>query len=247
MLLDELTSLGLNKNEAKVYLALLELGSSSISELAKIAEINRTVAYSVIEQLLNKELVIESITGKKKTYSSEPPEKLKSLLKQKLKKLDEIYPELSLLLNQTKTKPVIKFFTGVEGIKRAYRLSLAAETNDLIGFTGFSVLTEASKAIDTFWKKEYIPQRKKLKKLARLIIPDNQVGKKYAAENKNHFRETKFVPSSTYDFELDLFMFDNTVIFISYTPKEEFALIINSESVAKTLKMIWQIVWTTGY
>ncbi|MCX6739840.1 MAG: hypothetical protein NTZ49_01260 [Candidatus Parcubacteria bacterium] len=61
-----LTNLGLNDKESKVYLACLELGTSSILEIAKKSGVNRGTIYYIIEELKQKQLI--SQTTKKKRY-----------------------------------------------------------------------------------------------------------------------------------------------------------------------------------
>ena len=54
---ERLAVFGLSAKEAKVYLALLELGPSTMTEVARVANINRTTGYPVLETLAAKGLV----------------------------------------------------------------------------------------------------------------------------------------------------------------------------------------------
>ena len=47
---EKLTSLGLQDNEARVYLALLELGRGNVTEVSKAAGLNRTSGYDILER-----------------------------------------------------------------------------------------------------------------------------------------------------------------------------------------------------
>ncbi|MDP2917995.1 MAG: helix-turn-helix domain-containing protein, partial [bacterium] len=53
----QLTNLGLSDKEAACYLALLELGPSTVSEIAGLAKINRTTGYDILESLANYGLI----------------------------------------------------------------------------------------------------------------------------------------------------------------------------------------------
>ena len=53
----ELLDLGFNKNEIKVYLALLKLGVSSVSEISKTSNVDRTLIYGILDKLIEKGLV----------------------------------------------------------------------------------------------------------------------------------------------------------------------------------------------
>lgn len=50
-MLAQLKHIGLSENEAKVYLAMLELGPSPMLEIAAKAGINRPTAYAQLEAL----------------------------------------------------------------------------------------------------------------------------------------------------------------------------------------------------
>ncbi len=81
-----LVSLGFSEKEANVYLALLELGSRTVSPIARSANINRTTAYDILETLVAKGLV--SISGKEpvQEYVAESPEKVLKLIEEELNK-----------------------------------------------------------------------------------------------------------------------------------------------------------------
>jgi sugar-specific transcriptional regulator TrmB len=61
----ELTKLGLTEGEAKVYLALLKLGSSTVGPIVKKSKVAYSNIYEVLERLISKGLV--SFIKKEKT------------------------------------------------------------------------------------------------------------------------------------------------------------------------------------
>lgn len=243
----ELKNIGLSDEEAAVYTAALELGPATVLEIARKTGLNRTTLYGVTERLTEKRLLVRSLAEKRTLYVAEPPEKLSLLLKERLSKLDELLPELLLLGRGRTFKPKVKYLEGLEGIKNVYRESLQSKEKTLLGFVGIERLTVKSNLLTHFWEKEYIPERKKRQLFGRLIVPDNAEGRAFKSKDAVSSRECRLVPASSYNFEGEIFMFENTVAFISYTEEEEFALLIESKAIAKTLKMIWQIVWNAGY
>mgnify|MGYP001587379715 FL=1 len=78
-----LVELGLTENEARVYVALVELGESPASAVARKARVNRSVAYSTLESLLGKGLCSFVIKGGVKVFVPSPPERLLSWLQEK--------------------------------------------------------------------------------------------------------------------------------------------------------------------
>ena len=97
-MLEQLKNIGLSDNEAKVYLAMLELGPSSVVDIARKAEINRPTAYVQIEFLKKRGLVSTQTKGKKQLYIAESPEHLGGLLDSQLHEISINKETLSGLL-----------------------------------------------------------------------------------------------------------------------------------------------------
>ena len=52
-----LTEIGLNEKQAKVYLAVLELGGSKVTEIAALSKVHRVTVYDILKSLMEKGLV----------------------------------------------------------------------------------------------------------------------------------------------------------------------------------------------
>ena len=76
MLNDKLEKFGLSNKEAKVYLSLLELGTSVVSDVAKKSQINRSTAYVLLESLAKHGLVSISERKNVRLYTPAPPERI---------------------------------------------------------------------------------------------------------------------------------------------------------------------------
>jgi len=63
-----LEGIGLSEKEVAVYLALLELGSGTVSKISRYAGINRTTGYDILDSLANKGLA--NISGNKPIRSA---------------------------------------------------------------------------------------------------------------------------------------------------------------------------------
>lgn len=243
----ELKEIGLLEDEAAVYTAGLELGPATVLEIARKTGLNRTTLYGVTERLMEKRLLTKSVAGRRTLYVAEPPEKLTLLLKDRLAKLNDLLPELLSLGRNGVHKPKIKYYEGLEGIKSVYRDSLGSKEKMVYAFVGVEKLNVRSNDLSDFWNGEYRMGRQRNGIRGRVIIPDNAEGHAFKAKDETSNRESRLVPAANYNFEGEVLMFDDVVCFISYTENEEFALSLESKSIAKTLRMIWQIVWNVGY
>jgi len=75
---------GLSTLQAKVYIALLRLGTTQVGELCSVSEVARPEVYRILHELIDKDLVNRNLTSPT-TYTAVEPERVKSLLIGKVK------------------------------------------------------------------------------------------------------------------------------------------------------------------
>ena len=129
--------IGLDKHEAKIYKTLLEMGTSTVTEITKKAGITRTLGYVVLEKLAEQGLVNRaSGQGKKIHYAAQHPRRLAQYVEnrrnqweRRLKDIEHVLPDL-VSIYKIVDKPIIRFQEGLEGAKSIYQESL--ETKDTI-------------------------------------------------------------------------------------------------------------------
>src|SRR3989338_5287460 len=109
MLLTKLNELGLTSDEAKVYLAVLELGGSYVSAIAKKSRTHRVVCYKILDDLAAKGLVSSFMKNKIKYYAVENPRTLVNQQEEKLKLAKNLLPELFSITNALAYKPKIQY------------------------------------------------------------------------------------------------------------------------------------------
>jgi len=83
MIEQTLKSIGLTGGEIKVYLALLELGTSSVGKIIKRSGISGSKTYEVLDRLSNKGLVNSIIKNNVKYFEPSSPDKILSYLEEK--------------------------------------------------------------------------------------------------------------------------------------------------------------------
>ncbi|MFH1456962.1 MAG: helix-turn-helix domain-containing protein [Patescibacteria group bacterium] len=251
LLLEKIESLGLQHNEALVYLALLELGRGTVSQISKVAHLNRTTGYDILERLSLYGIANRLVSGKKKIYITEPPSRLKTYLQTKkniaernLEKVDDFLPDLQSLY-KTDLKPSIKFFEGFEGIDNIYKHTLGAKS------TIYSILDldQYLPDLDEFGK-EHIAARTRLKIKEKALVRKTNTAVDYykdvysgSAEKKKmtEYRwlehEFPFSPAA------EIMIYDDIVIGVLFKPGEKSAFEIKSQSYANSLKVLFEIVW----
>jgi sugar-specific transcriptional regulator TrmB len=237
-----LLNLGFSQKEASVYLALLELGQRTVSPIGRLAGINRTTAYDILEGLSAKGLV--SVSGKEpvQEYVAESPEKILKLLDEQLKKDQTNLQQAQNLVPQLKSmhnisdRPRVKFYEGTEGLKQVYEDTLTAKETIL----AYANVNEMHKALPDYFPKYY--QRRTKKGIhIRAVLPSNEAGIERANQDKEEARESALVPPDKYYFSPEINIYDNKVMIASW--KEKLGIIIESKEIAEAMKTIFVLAW----
>lgn len=240
---EKLINYGMSPKEARVYLTLLEIGTSLVTDVAKKADINRSTAYVVLESLAKNGLV--SITERKniRLYTPAPPERIILNLennKNKYEKLagsaKSLLPQLKSIYSASGPKPKIQIFEGTEGIKTAYEDTLTSKET----IRAFASIESMHFMLPGYFPEYYKRRAGKGIKI-RSIFPDTLEARERIKNNKEEKREAILVPKEKYSFTPEINIYDNKVVFMSL--KERFALIIESEELADALKKSFEIAW----
>ncbi len=246
MLYQELKQIGLTENQAKVYLAALELGEASVLDIAKKSGVNRVTCYQALEKLAEEGLVREFKVKGKTRFAAEMPKKLlENLLDRRINTerqivtIEKILPELESIYNYSEVKPKIRFYQGLEGLKTVYNDTLT-EGKEILAFTAYH---KADKELARWLDKYYIPERVKRGIFAKVIAPTSDFAKKYQQADKKHKRETLLIPVSKFPLSIEINIYGHKVAIISFVKKEMMAVVIESKEVASTFRLIFQLAW----
>ncbi len=237
-----LQKLGLNKKEADLYISFLGMGSGKVSEIAKRAGINRTSAYDILASLSQKGLV--SISGKepKQEYRCEDPDQILKFLKHNIERKEEDYRYAQILLPELKsmyksgTRPQVRFYEGIEGMKQVYEDTLTASGP----FVAMASYDDMHKTLKGYFPQYY--RRRAAKGLfVRGIVPATELAYERKLLNKLEARELALVPKEIFDISPDIEIYDNKVMIASW--KEELGIIIESQEIADALKKLFELAW----
>lgn len=236
-------ALGLPAKEGAVYLALLELGASNVSAIAKAAGLNRTTAYDILEQLNVKGLV--SIVGdrKKRTYSAEHPdtlirhfEKRAKLYERRAEDLGKLLPQLRGLYSEKGKRPVVRFYEGKRGLESCYEDTLMAAEP----IRAYASVHDMHAALPKYFP-EYYQRRTKKGIHIRAILPATPESAERQRHDAAELRETVLVPTPQYDFSPEINLYDDKVAIMSLA--EEFGVIIESKEIANAQKVVFELAW----
>ena len=92
-----LQSLGLSKNEAKIYETLLRQGEVGVGVISEKSGVHRRNVYDSLNRLMEKGLVFEIVESVENKYQACEPKKFTEIVIEKLEAVDKALPELEKL------------------------------------------------------------------------------------------------------------------------------------------------------
>lgn len=232
-----LTDLGLTDKEAKVYLAALELGPSTVSDLSVRSKVNRVSCYHIIEKLMERGYLSTYTENKVKIYAATEPDLIRQDIREKYLRLKQALPDLRRLHGKT-SHPRVRYYEGIEGIKKVYLDTLTAKS-EILNYAD-------SKSIRHYWPsydQDYVLERVKRRIYLRGIAPDDNYGKEVASKNADYFREIRLVPPGQYAFHNEINIYDDKVALTSFGQEEVLGMIIESQEIAETQRAIFMLAW----
>jgi sugar-specific transcriptional regulator TrmB len=245
-----LEQLNFSEKESAIYLALLEIGSTKPSILAKKTGLNRTTVYDICELLMQKGLISKYKKGAGTFFNALDPkhlltyldrereEKAKEIEKQK-GKVSELLPQLLSMQNiYAATKPKVQFFEGEKGMREAYEDTLTSK-EIILAYANPQTMHEG---LPSFFP-EYYARRAEKKIFIKAIVPRNEMSLERMKNNQAEMRDTRFLPEDKMTFSPEVNIYNNKMLIASW--KEKMAIIIESKELADLQKMTFNLLWNT--
>ena len=238
----DLTTIGFSSNESRIYIALLELGRGTVSQITRRAAINRTTGYEVLSTLVAKGLV--NISGKKpkQEYAAESPDRLSKFFDEQLQRDQEYRNTVSSLVPQLKSihsisgRPQVRFYEGKDGLMEVYEDTLTSHEP----IRAYASVEDTQHTLPDYFPKYYKRRTQKGIKI-RAIFPRTPEALALAEHNEEEIRETALVPADRYNFSPEINIYDNKVMIASW--KERLGIIIESGEIADAMKTIYELAW----
>lgn len=238
----QLKIIGLSGNETVTYIALLELGKGTVSQISRKALLNRTTGYDVLDRLVAKKLV--SISGKepKQEYIAESPDNIEKLIagelerrQNELNEARQIIPELKSMHNVS-GRPQIRFYEGKDGLEQVYEDTL----NSHESIRAYASVDDVHAALPGYFPNYYKRRAEKGIHI-RAIFTDNPEGRELSVYDKEEKRESVFIPEEKFGFHPEINIYDNKVMIASW--REKLGIIIESAEIADAMKKIYELAW----
>lgn len=250
MSLKKLEKIGLTGGEIKVYGALLEIGESTKTRLAKKSEVSPSKVYDITNRLIRKGII--SCVKKKGIlyFKAGDPIRLKDFIKKKedeidreKKVVDEILPMLRHKYEAAQADIDIEVFHGWAGLKTAFlTIENSMGKKDVSLVFGASIGL-APKQGDVFWKQHQTRVEKKGFKVKIIFNEDMKAGKvnRHEYYDLHSVHEVRYLHQETMN---EFYIYKDHVLTLISLKKPIGILIKNKETVdafRKFFKSMWEI------
>lgn len=235
-----LEDIGLTNAEIKIYLALLELGSSTAGPIIEKSNLQSSVVFITLNKLLNKGLISVVKEGQRNYYHASNPKHIIDFIDDKKMKFEKILPELLLKQELTKEKPSLKMFQGIKGVKELLLELLEAGGNKHHTFGS----SAKSLMIGEQWWINYHKKRAQKNIYAKLIFNESlrpwNAQSKYNKEPKVktevRYTESGFEPLT------ETIIRNDKIGIIIWTDKP-LGIIIHNKEAAESYDKYFNILW----
>lgn len=239
-ILKNLEQIGIDEKSARIYLATLELGGDVASAVAQKSGVERTNAYYILEKLASDGLVYTAEKAGKRIYVAHSPKKLISQQEEKLRQVKGLVPELLSFEGMNAVRPKVKFYEGAEGIKDLFNETLELpKGSETLAYVSYHTISEHL--------KDFVPEFPKRRAAhgisQRIIAEDSPLSREgLLGHDKEELRQTRLVPKEAFPFVADQINIFGNKMFIA-SMHDMLAMVIESESVAKSQRAIFELAW----
>lgn len=235
-----LKNIGFTDKEAKVYLALLQLGPSDAKNISTKSGIKKPTTYVILEELRQKDAVLFLPNAKKKLFAAKKPDELFEVANKKLNTAFNQLPLLNALARNSKDKAMVTYYEGKKGYAQAmmYKEDELVKAGELLSYfaSAKTVSPEMLPLVDT-----HMTRLKKLNIKIRAFAPEQEDIRRYRETDKDNYREVKILSTDIFDAFSSISIGPSWVGFFLF--EQELFVIIDNTEIAKIMRQIFEMNW----
>lgn len=249
-----LEELGLDKNEATIYLSLLQFGNAIAGTIVRETWLPRATVYQVLDRLVQKNLVLKIDKENILTYFPESPEKLITNLNKQTrdlrKKLDlaeKLVPHLDTLKNPHKKDPQASYFEWEEAYYELLEKSLKKNAWEILMISNSKYKKQNIKdetkleAIYNYEDKIFSTKRLEAKIKLRFITNEASIWEELQKQDSEFLRETRILSDDFGETETMIIAGDNLIMITDNYPI--IGLHIKEAQLTTMMRNLFEFVW----
>ncbi len=234
-----LKDIGLTDNEIWIYMELLRLGEALASELSDRTNVNRTLTYQILNNLLKRGLISYVIKNNIKYFKASHPSKLVDFLKEKEQNIQKLVPELMKLSKPKEKSYSVELYEGKEGLKTVLNDVVRSKPKEFLDMTsGMTTVVLHEHYMDN-WEVKRI----KAGIYARFLFNDTKIGKD-RGKQVGKLRKTgvRYLPKGLMS-PSHIYVYGNKVAIGLWEKEFPFAILIKSKEIAARFKEFFEWFW----
>ncbi|MDO8481401.1 MAG: helix-turn-helix domain-containing protein [Nanoarchaeota archaeon] len=235
-----LEDLGLTGAEIKVFLALLELGSTNAGSVVEKSGLQNAVVHRAFHSLAEKGLVSSILEGKIRRYSAANPSHLLEFVDEKKSRLQTLLPELELKRKMAKTAPQATLFQGVRGTKELLYSLLETGGKEYASYGG---PIQSNEALGEYFWESFHNRRIKKGVTAKLLFHTslNSWGVQLSKKKKTQVRLT----SQALEGLTETIICGNRVGIVLWMEKP-YGFLMEDKAVADSYRKFFDVLWNSA-
>jgi sugar-specific transcriptional regulator TrmB len=230
-----LMDIGLSMYESKVFLALVELGESSVGDISKKCKVHRTNVYDSLKKLETKELVVCNEKEGTKYFNAKDPRELMKILKKKEDKLKQILPQFMLDYDLA-GKTEAHIFEGVQAMHDLFDGLLKYKETVLT----YGLPKEVASILGE-WNNQHHKKRI-AQKINMLHIYNDDAQERIKYLNNMEYTEARCLPKE-YNSPVSTDICGEEVLFVFWKLSSPIIIQIKNKQIADYYKRYFEILW----
>ncbi len=250
-ILKYLESLGISPEGARIYSILVEQGPCSIMDISRLAQIERTRIYRILDSLIEKGIIEEQLDYKRRMLKAADIQNIEYLVNNNLRKAKELSDTFSQFtktiegISHGDSTTSVQFYRGKEGIKQMLWNELSAKTESLCfiykifdGFVGSTFFDH--------WAEEFGRRGLRSREIRTEIFDQSYL------DNPNDicFRiknvDIRYIPSKEFPLTHGVTIYDNVVAIYDFWEDSIFGVEMYNQRVADMQRIFFNTYWSVA-
>jgi len=234
-----LTGLGLNEKDQRVYLALLQIGQTTVTPLARAERLPATTVQSVLERLVDRGMVRVAKRKSRSVFEAEDPIVFRRLIERQVNEVTAVIPFLEKMKAEPSVSPKIRVYYR-ERATDIFREALKSKNKTVHEIVSAGPLQHVLGE-----KFHFTRRRVKLSvRLKSLRVEAHEIKKYNKTIDQKELRESKFLPREL-TFKGNILFWDNTVAFFT-TKDEGLSWTVESKTLRETFEQLFDLLWSVS-
>lgn len=240
-----LERLGLDQEQAHMYLFLLQQGPSTVLAISRGLKTGRTKLYPLLEDLAEKQLITIHERHYGTSYEAQPPHVLEFLISEHERKAENLrsnLPAVTDILGQLQadspTTSRIVEYRGVDGLKQMnFNLTKAEKEYRVFELAGLDKLLGKH-----FADKMRTITREKRTKTYDLTNNPNRANEPGVVGDP--LAATRYLDPKVFKIQFETLIYNNCVALLSYDKEDIFGVEIYNDKLAAQQKQLFDLLWS---